>query len=70
VQIPGAKSPGRRGVAKVEDKWCADPDLHSPRDGKMGSTKNIFNKKYFVCSKVFKLFRPIRENSTNNTDHN
>jgi len=67
-QIPGAKSPGRRGVAKVEDEWCGHADLHSPRGGKMGSTKNIFNKKYFVCSKTFKLLRPIRENSTNNTD--
>jgi len=59
---------GRRGVDKVGDERCGDPDRHSPRGGKMGSTKNIFNKKYFVCSKTFKLLRPIRENSTNNMD--
>jgi len=56
----GSSRPGAGGVAKKVNEWCGHPDLNSPRGDKMGSTKNIVNKKCFVCSKTFKLLKQIR----------
>jgi len=43
-------------------KWCGSMGQHSPRGSKM----NILNKKInFLCSKNFKFFRQMKENSIN-----